>query len=174
MNLRGRPFNIYFALAAACSLGLIACQSGTDDKKKFSTLRVHIETHDDPSGRSKVVPVYRKNPVKIPIDPSPIVDERHLAAASLEENWAGYHIKLEFNRRGTLLLGNMTATHVGKRLVIFSQFDETDRWLAAPVIRTRNSEGVLTFSPDANKQETQRIVDGLQNVVEEIEKKTRF
>ena len=38
-------------------------------------------------------------------------------------------------------------------------------WLAAVLIRERNPSGIFRFSPDASREETARIVRGLQNVI---------
>ncbi len=38
-------------------------------------------------------------------------------------------------------------------------------WLAAYLIRERDTSGVFRFSPDASREETQRIVKGLKNVI---------
>jgi len=38
-------------------------------------------------------------------------------------------------------------------------------WLAAYLIRGRNESGIFRFSPDASREETQRIVRGLKNVI---------
>jgi hypothetical protein len=38
-------------------------------------------------------------------------------------------------------------------------------WLAAYLIRERDTSGIFRFSPDATREETQRIVRGLKNVI---------
>ena len=38
-------------------------------------------------------------------------------------------------------------------------------WLAAVLIRERDPSGIFRFSPDASREETARIVKGLQNVI---------
>ena len=38
------------------------------------------------------------------------------------------------------------------------------RWLAAPRISQRIKDGVLVFTPDATREEAERIVRGLNNV----------
>lgn len=40
-------------------------------------------------------------------------------------------------------------------------------WLTAVLIRDRNSSGVFRFTPDATRQEGERIVRGLKNVISE-------
>jgi hypothetical protein len=41
----------------------------------------------------------------------------------------------------------------------------TSAWLAAVLIRERDSGGIFRFSPDASRDETARIVKGLKNVI---------
>ena len=50
---------------------------------------------------------------------------------------------------------------------IFCQFGEKlgkARWLAAPVISRRNSNGLLVFTPDADREEAAEIELGLNNL----------
>lgn len=152
------------------------CKTSKEDKQ-VSTVRVHVQTHEDPSGHYKKVPVYRDAPkYSFYIDPSPILTEIDLTEASLveEESWNGFHLDLQFDHRGSLKLENITATHVGRRLVIFSQFNKTNRWLAAPLIHERISDGKLTFVPDATRSEAEAIVTGLQNVIKEKQKRNSW
>ena len=57
----------------------------------------------------------------------------------------------------------------GRRLVIYCNFEDS-RWLAAPVIREPIKDGLLTFTPDATREECERIVEGLNNVARELDK----
>ena len=68
-----------------------------------------------------------------------------------------------------LVVGTV-ARYRGKHLVIFSYFDQ-GRWLAAPLITGKNSTGLLTFTPDATREEAERIVRGLNNVAKKLEQK---
>ena len=42
------------------------------------------------------------------------------------------------------------------------------RWLAAPVISHRISDGVLVFTPDATREEAEEIALGLNNVSKKV------
>ena len=56
-------------------------------------------------------------------------------------------------------------------IAIFSQFGEEMkdyRWLAAPVINRRISDGVLVFTPDATREEAEEIALGLNNVAKKV------
>ena len=48
----------------------------------------------------------------------------------------------------------------GRKIAVFTQFGEqlkNCRWLAAPVISHRISDGVLIFTPDASREEAEDI-----------------
>jgi len=47
-------------------------------------------------------------------------------------------------------------------------------WLAAVLIRDRNTSGIFRFSPDASYEEGARIVRGLKNVIAAKKKRDRF
>ena len=49
-------------------------------------------------------------------------------------------------------------------------FGASPDWLAAPLIRRPIADGVLTFTPDASREEAEKIVKGLNNVTEKIKK----
>ncbi len=177
MRLWWRCFNSNFILLSVF-VGLLAagCKTSKEDKH-VSTLRVHVQTHQDPTGHYKKVPVYRDKPkYSFYIDPSPFLTEADLSQASLEKEkgWDGFHIRLQFDHRGSLKLENITATNVGRRLVIFSQFNKTNRWLAAPLIHERIADGKLTFVPDATRSEAKLIVQGLNNVIEKRRKRNKW
>jgi hypothetical protein len=72
------------------------------------------------------------------------------------------------------LLEQYTASNPGKRVAIFSQFGkklDQARWLAAPVIYRRISDGVLTFTPDTDLKEAEEIELGLNNHAKETQPK---
>jgi hypothetical protein len=48
------------------------------------------------------------------------------------------------------------------------------RWLAAPVIPRRISNGVLTFTPDASREEADLIAIGLNNVAKKVQDDLKF
>jgi hypothetical protein len=85
------------------------------------------------------------------------------------EALGSFQIMVQFDRRGTWLLEQYTTAHRGRRIGIFSQFGDA-RWLAAPMMNKRISDGVLVFTPDASREEADRIVLGLNNVAKEAQK----
>jgi hypothetical protein len=173
MKIGFTPFNIYL-LMAALALGA-ACKSPEERKqsKEASTLRVFLESNTDASARDRGVPVYRQNPVRVNVERAPLLTEVDLAVAEVVEMPGGFAIRAQFDGHGALVLEGATVAHKSKHLVIQSSFGET-RWLAAPLITRRISNGELVFTPDATREESERIVRGLNNVVAKIKKKSSF
>jgi hypothetical protein len=85
----------------------------------------------------------------------------------------GFSIELQFNREGKWLLEECTARHRMRRIVVFAKFGP-ERWLAAPVTRRVISDGKLVFMPDASRDEADRIVRGLKNVIRKAKHDERF
>lgn len=166
MKIQTGRFNIYL-LVAALGIGLCACQT-TESKKKneLSTLRVHLEVSPDGAGFSEPVPVFRESPVTVNVEKEPFLTEANVAEAKLLNVMGGYLIQLQFDRRGSWLLDQYSTANKGRRVAIFSQFGTPpqERWLAAPILAQRITNGFLVFTPDATQEEAEDIVRGLNNV----------
>ena len=173
MLLRSRSFNIYFLWLLA---GLLTGCKTTEEKKKSkdaSTIRLHLEVNADGTPHSGGVPIYRQQPIMVNVNREPFLTEGELQEASVVEALGGFAIKLQFNRHGSLVLDGTTTSYKGRRIGIQSQFTES-RWLAAPLISQRLSNGVLVFTPDATREEAERIVRGLNNLTAAVKKRSRF
>ena len=163
-------FNTYFlpllliVFAGCSSTG----EKGDDDPA--STFMVHLETQEAEDYRSQKIEVFRAAPVGIHVDKTAFINTGNVRRAAVVDDFGGFHIRVEVDRRGALELETMTAKHVGKRMAVFSRWTET-RWLAAVMIRNRIADGVIEFVPDASREEAERIVLGLNNVAEELRKK---
>ncbi len=169
MMIHRNRFNLY--LVAGCCLALVCGCQTTDSKSQASVLRVHLEVNQDSSNRNRPVPIYRDQPVMVNVENEPFLTEANVKEARVIDVVGGFAIKIQFDRRGTWLLEQYTASNPGKHLAIFSQFASarnkkvtTGRWLAAPLITGRIANGVLTFTPDASRDEAYQIVLGLNNV----------
>jgi hypothetical protein len=169
MMISGKRFNIYLlvGLAAAMACG---CQSSGDkqSKKALSTLRLHLESGSDPTKTTESIPVYREKPVWLTVQKQPFLTEANVARASVVDEAGGYSLRIEFDGDGKVLLEEYSLGNRGRRIAIFSQFAEKlkdYRWLAAPVINRRISDGVLEFTPDTTREEAEEIALGLNNVV---------
>jgi hypothetical protein len=168
MKVCTRQFNVYFALAAACAL-LCGCQTDKNDEK-VSVLRVHLEVgavNAGEMGTAQTVSVLRADPVDVTIARDPILTEANVVAARVINVPGGFAVEIRFDETGTWVLEQNTAGNPGRHLVIFGQWGDqlTDgRWLAAPLITHRIGDGVLAFTPDASREEADRLVLGLNNV----------
>lgn len=177
MKSLARRFNIIFMILAA--LLMVGCSSADKkkdkkDKKKdkqATALRFHLEVNRDGTPYNGAVPIQRSNPILVNVERTPILDENNLRKAEVVavDDFGGFAIKLTFNERGTFYLDNLTTQHKGRRLAVFCHWTE-DRWLAAPIIKKRIPDGVLVFTPDANREEAERIVAGLNNVIKTLGK----
>lgn len=168
MKIRDVPFNIYLSVGLAALV--VACHTPEERQraKEAASLRLFLETHGDASSG---VPIYRQNPIRIPVEREPFLTEVDLVAASVIELPGGFGIRAQFDGHGALVLEGVTVAHKGRHIAIQSDFGET-RWLAAPLITRRISNGELVFTPDATLAESERIVRGLSNVVAKIKRRS--
>lgn len=168
--MRANGFNTYL-LALAALLACVGCKTAESEKKReLSTFRVHLSmpAHAAAATPGQVVTVYRDNPVALKVDRTPFLTELQVTNAAVIDVMGGYAIQVGLDRRGTWLLEQYTVANKGRHLAIFSQFGETAeaaRWLAAPLIQQSIRDGSLTFTPDASREEAERIVNGLLNQV---------
>jgi hypothetical protein len=188
-------FNIYLALAMVWCCGC-ETRSGRLSKEEFSTLRLYLEgTSADTAGQGEVQVTRQKIPMTI--ESEPILTEGDLATAAIVDYPDGtFAIQVSFNEHGALVLDMTTTAYKGKRIIVYSQFPHpgkpkkqeisdsaaeeasglkprTSGWLGAVLIRARNSTGSFRFTPDASRQEAERIVRGLKNLVAEVAKKNK-
>ncbi|MCI0745311.1 MAG: hypothetical protein L0Y58_07890 [Verrucomicrobia subdivision 3 bacterium] len=166
MASRAARFNAYLAVALVASVGC-GCKSAKE--KEASTLRFHLETNPAPVERSVPVAVYRADPIFVNVESAPFLNEGHVKQASVVDALGAFQIMIQFNRKGSWLLEQYTTANKGKRIAIFSQFGQA-RWLAAPVIVNRIGDGLFVFTPDATREESERIVNGINNVAKVMQK----
>jgi preprotein translocase subunit SecD len=167
MMSRLARFNLYLLLALL-AVWASGCASSPERKKsreqekQYSTFRLHLESPPDGSVFTASVPIVRANPTMITVTRSPVLDENSVVRAALIETAGGHAIQVQFDDHGRLVLESITSANKGKRMAILCQFP-APRWLAAPRIAQRNTSGVLVFAPDADREESERIVRGLNN-----------
>jgi len=170
-------FNIY--LLFLC-VAFLACGCGSTKNKKdepLSTLRIHMEVTAVAMDFSIKVPIYRAKPVTLTVDKDPFLSELNVASAKVVEVMGGFALQIEFNHSGSMLLEQYTTANPGRHIAIFSLFGkqkDDSRWLAAPVISRRISNGVLGFTPDASREETERIALGLNNYAKKSQEKSKW
>ena len=164
MNFCARRFNLYLLLTV-----LLALASGcaTDKKKEqLATLRVHIESTANAPDDNHSISVLRSKPVLVPIAPDPFLTEANVIAATVLETPGGFAMQIKFDETGTWMLEQYSSANPGRHLAIFGQWGEklvNTRWLAAPIISRRIPNGQLAFTPDADRQEVDQLVQGLNN-----------
>jgi hypothetical protein len=176
MLVRGNGFNLYLTLAVLLG-SVVGCKTAhSEDRKVLSTLRLHLETRPDPMGRTEVVEVYRGSPVKFSIDKAPFLTEASVKEAKVIEVTGGFALQIQFDRQGSWLLEQYTSGNRTKHIVVASQFvgpgeDKINkgRFLAAPQINNHITDGLFIFSPDASREETERIALGLNHVAKKLE-----
>ena len=162
MKVLARQFNIYLTLAVLIGLAG-GCQTG-NSKAKSAILRVHIESGSDAASNSLQISLLRSAPVAVTINREPILSEAYIVAAKVIEARGGFALQIQFDEHGTWLLEHYTAINPGNHLVIFGQWGDKvadSRWLAAPLVSRRISNGTLTFTPDCSREEADQLVAGL-------------
>ena len=158
MNFYVRGFNLYLLAA----LLLCGCASKDKNKKDFlGTLRVHIESSGNLAGSGQKVKLLRANPVEITVDTESILSEANILAVTLINTPGGFALKVRFDETGSWTLEQFSSANPGRHFVIFGQWDKNPgdgRWLAAPLITRRISDGTLVFTPDCSREEARKLM----------------
>lgn len=153
----------------AWALAFSGCQS-PDQPKAWAGLGLHLEVNPDGTDRNGPVAIGRSSPFMVNVDKRPFLTEQELKAAAVVPTDTGVAVKLEFDRRGTLLLDQYSSAYRGKRAAILARWDREVRWLAAPRMDQRITNGVLVFTPDASRAEAERLVLGLNKTVRRLKR----
>lgn len=166
MVIRGKRFNFYLLFSILLTL-VVGCQNTEYKRKKQDTvLHIYMEAGRESADFSQPTVVGRTSPITVNIERRPFLTEDYVTEAKIVEVMGGFALQVQFDRTGTILLEQYTASNPRKRLVVFCQFGqklEHTRWLAAPAVYKRIPNGILTFTPDASREETEAIELGLQN-----------
>jgi hypothetical protein len=186
MRIRALGFNLYLTLVLTIGVLLAGKAQGKDkeDKKPLSTLRLHIETTKtdskansgadpkaDPFAGTETAEVYRAQKIPFLVLKQPFLTEANVKEAKVIEVTGGFALQIQFDTQGTWLLEEYTGANRSRHIVVASQFFNpgekkinSGRWLAAPQIHTKISDGLFVFTPDATREEADRIVLGLNHV----------
>ena len=170
-------FNLYLLVGL---VAMVACGCQTEQEKKdkeLAAFRLYIESGPADTDRTMEVPIYRAEPLQIRIQKDPVLTEAHVASARVVDVLGGFDLLIQFNRQGSWLLQQYSATYSGKRYVVFSQFGvkaKETRWLAAPRFNRILSDGILQFTPDASREEAEEIAKGLNNLAEKNESNDKW
>jgi len=176
LNMRtglGR-FNFYLPALLLLALLCGCVPLETKPKGPVAALRLHLEVNPDGTDRNAPVAICRETPVMVNVEKSPFVDERDVAKAEVVDALGGFALRIEFDRQGSWLLEQASTSNRGRRCAVFCQFGDaktpTTRWLAAPVLSQRITDGVLVFTPDATRAEAEQIAAGLNNLAKQTQK----
>ena len=161
------------ALAVFCACFAGCKSTGDKHDKETTAIRLYLEASASDAGRSKTVLILREHPTAMQIQDSSFLDERFVENASVLDWNGSFLIQIKFDWHGAIMLGNVTTANPGKHIAIESSFGE-QRWLAAPSIQRRMTDGVITFTPDATREEADRIVRGLNNLAKKLTTHKRF
>jgi preprotein translocase subunit SecD len=164
MNFCARRFNLYLLLTLLLTL---AAGCATDKKdKKTAVLRVHVESTANTPGNGEVISVLRSKPVLVTIAPDPVLTEANIVEAVILDTPGGFALQIKFDETGMWMLEQYSSANPGKHFAIMAQWGEkpvVSRWLAAPIITHRLGNGLLAFTPDADRDEVNQLVRGLNN-----------
>lgn len=149
------------------------CASRAKHDEKLSAVRLHLEVNPQMERKNMIATVLRSQPVKLTVAEEPFLSEVDLESAEIVTEDDTPALRLKFDDSGSRLLGNVTAVNLGKRIAVMALWPQP-RWLAAPMISKRITNGVFTFTPDADIDECRRIVDGLNLVVKDRKKSSVF
>lgn len=175
MKSRRCVFNGFLVFVAVGFAAGCATSEERKLKKQLSTLRIHVESDAGSSDRASAISVHRSKPIFLNIEREAVLDERDVGTAMVIDQPGGlFAVEITFNPHGGRILERVTVLNKGKHLAIFSNFGDQARWLAAPVVTARNSGGRLVFTPDATREEAERFVRGLNNLVRKIERKENW
>ena len=170
--MKSRPARINCYLLAVAGAGLLAvgCATGEkDEKHQESSIRLHIEVSAVEAGNSTNALVGRSSPVPVTVSRDFFLSEFHTEAARVVDALGGFSIALQFNPEGTHLLEQYTTIYRGRRAGILAEFGQI-RWIAAPILQSRITNGQFIFTPDTTREEAERIVRGLNRVAELVRK----
>jgi hypothetical protein len=175
MMIHWSRFNIYLVLALA--LGL-SCGCNTEEHKRgkvVAALQVYEEVSRGPNTPSQEVSIFRNHPVKFNLGKKPFLTEKFVKEAKVVNVVGGFALQFQLDRQGTWLLEQYSTANHGMHMGIFCQFFNPHeeklnegRWLAAPRIQAKITDGLLVFTPDATREEAEQIVLGLNNVAKKL------
>lgn len=171
MKTGPRWFNFYLTLAVTVLLS--GCASTKDPTDKLVTmLRVHMEAQPNQAIPPKTIAVNRSNPVTVQVETLYMITEENVVEARVVDQHGTYAIQIEFDQWAIPMLEHNSSSWQGRRIAIQAQWGpdytwgrkyEHTRWLAAPKMNRKITEGTLTFTPDATREEAYEIVAGLNN-----------
>jgi hypothetical protein len=174
MMICSKRFNLYLIGFLVAGLCAGCADKGAKRKVQLTRMDIHVEMPREATNLTEPVPIYREKPMLVNVEKEPFLREVFVASARVVDLPGGFGIQIQFNRQGTWLLEQYSTQNHGKRLAIHAEFgteSKESRWLAAPKLTKGITDGLLTFTPDATREEADEIVLGLNNVSREVQKR---
>ena len=177
MKLRSSLFNTYLLLFGL-AWGGWGCHTAGDQKKApkkgFAAVSLHLEVGRDGTDKNSTVMIGRQTPFPLNVNKTAFLETSHLSSVSLvDDGMGGFGLRFLFNRQGAWLLEQFTVSNKGRRIAVFAQLDDF-HWVAAPLITQGISNGVFTFTPDASREEAEKLVLGLRKVIKKLRGQNTF
>lgn len=170
MRIRVLLFNGFLALL------LLAAGCGTTEERKrrkeMSSMAIFLES-ESRRDSGKTISVIRSAPIQLNVSPEPLLTDQSVLGATVEDQLNSFVIRVRLDRQSSWLLERATVTHRGRHYAVYASFGE-ERWLAAPVITTKNSTGNIVFTPDCTREEAERFVRGLNNKIRKAQQKENW
>jgi hypothetical protein len=172
MKIRRLRFNIYLSIGILAALLASGCHSVPADKKPpkkgYGVLRLHIETNVDGTDKNGTVMIGRREPFPLNVNKLPFIEETQFARVSrTDDGMGGFGLSVQLDRQGTWLLEQYTVAKKGRRIAVFAELEDF-HWIAAPVITKRITNGVFAFTPDASREEVDKLVLGLNHRIKKL------
>ena len=134
--------------------------AGCASAPPVQTLRFHEQVTGN-------LPVQHARPVFVPstrqqlvVNPFPTLSEHDVRAARVEATIGGDAIRLQFDAHGANALAEMTTRLRGQSVVVFVN----ERPIAVLLVEHANATGELLLTGDLTDEQTQALVDSLNNV----------
>jgi len=132
------------------------------DKKLLATLRfacrsgtaIPLRFNESGPGLS------RAHPFMVNVEKIPFLNESNVVPGRSSPNVVGGRLRIQFDPCGAALLEQyfrLESRQRKSRVLQFGKKLKDVRWLAAPVISHRISDGVFVFTPDATEKEAEEM-----------------
>ncbi len=169
MNIRLTRFNLLFA--AIAGIIVLAAGCSTTKNKDGVRLQLHQEVNSDGSDRNGPVTIGRDHPFSVNVERQAFLDERSVARAWIGDVLGGFQVLIQFDRHGTWVLEQYSVANKGQHAAILASLGKGNaRWIGAPVFTQRISDGLLAFTPDATREEVEKMVKDLNKLAKETQK----
>jgi hypothetical protein len=171
MKIRFASFNTYLTWLALLAPLLGGCLTTRSEKRAEASLRFHLEANLDGTERSQAITIGRSDPFAMGVETRCFLTEFNIEQATVVDTPGGFALSIQFNKEGGWILEQYSTVNKGRRVAIAAEFGEL-RWIAAPVMRDRITNGLFVFTPDTTREEAEKIARGVNVVAEKVRKDT--